>query len=150
MSQTKFGCMDLAQLWQLWKFQTNSQIKNWASNRSNLQWWNFVNMKVMDYNTCIYMHSRVILTLNPLFVCWKGKYKPLLCCLVIWWINPQTGLVSIHWFIAFLTWISCMNFTPETVKPKAWTFKEIKREVVKQEDFPHWNPYLLFQKICLD
>jgi hypothetical protein len=24
-----------------------------------------------------------------------------------------------------LIWISCMNFTPETVKPKAWTFKEI-------------------------
>jgi hypothetical protein len=45
-----------------------------------------------------------------------------------------------------------MNFTPETVKPKAWTFKEIKRggRGVKQEDFLHWNPYLLFQKISLD
>jgi hypothetical protein len=40
-----------------------------------------------------------------------------------------------------------MNFTPETIKPKAW---RSKGGAVKQEDFRHWNPYLLFQKICLD
>jgi hypothetical protein len=38
------------------------------------------------------------------------------------------------WFIAFLTWISCMNFTPETVKLEALTFKEIKSRVTKQEN----------------
>ncbi len=109
MLQTKIGCMALAQSWWLWKFQTNSQIKNWTSNRSNLQWWNFVNMKVMDYNTRIYMHSSGILTLNPLFVHWKGSTKHYYA---IWLFDESTHKEDLFLFTGLLhSWFGSAAWT---------------------------------------
>lgn len=119
MMQTKIRHIDLAHLQQLWEFQKTRQTKNWMSTRSNLQQWN-----LMKYESYGVQHSA------PAFK--DHTYQPphSLCTrkevqkqnYAIWLIfNESTHKED--WFIAFLTWISCMNFTPETVKPKAWRSK---------------------------
>jgi hypothetical protein len=50
------------------------------------------------------------------------------------WLIFDESTHKEDWFIASLTWMSCMNFTPETIKLEALTFKEIKSRVAKQED----------------
>ncbi len=50
------------------------------------------------------------------------------------WLTFDESTHKEDWFIAFLTWISCMNFTPETIKLEALTFKKIRSGVAKQED----------------
>jgi hypothetical protein len=50
------------------------------------------------------------------------------------WLIVYESTHKEDWFIAFLTWISCVNFTPETVKLEALTFKEFKSRVAKQEE----------------
>ncbi len=106
--------------------------QNWMSTRSNLQQWN-----LMKYESYGVQHSA------PLSAFKDHTYQPRhsLCTrkevqkqnYAIWLIFDESTHKE-DWFIAFLTWISCMNFTPETIKLEALTFKEIKSGVAKQED----------------